>query len=145
MQDENNLSPWAHPKAQRWFATLLERSGFIAEIEDTLQLDDSHFELGHGRMMLALMIMLGRPGIWPDDKKRVLNRAASKVNKLANDDSPKASSGKKPKPLSLDQHQRNAKAKKAVQDEIEIVRRRAGMSNRKSKLPPPETWKGFWC
>lgn len=141
----NDLSPWAHPKAQRWFATLLERSGFISEIEDTVQLDDDHLDLPHGRMMLALLILLGRNGIWPEEKKRVLQRAASRISKLASQ-GPAApiAQKKKHRPLTLAQHKRNTVAQKAIQVELEFLRRRAGMSNRTSKLTPPVTWKNFW-
>ena len=144
-EKSSDLSPWAHPKAQRWFETLLERSGFINEIEDTVQLDNDHLELSHGRMMLALLILFGRAGIWPEDKKRVLQKAASRISKLANQGpvAPVADK-KKQKPLTLDQHKRNTVAQKAVQEELEYLRRRAGMSNRTSHLRPPTTWKNFW-
>ena len=144
MSESNDLSPWAHIKAQRWFETLLERSGFINEIEDTVNLDADHMELSHGRMMLALLILLGRPGIWPEEKKRVLQRAVSRVSKMANEAEGKSAPTAKQKPLTIDQHKRKTAAQKAIQDELEILRRRAGMSNRKSKLPPPVSWKHFW-
>ena len=145
MSELNDLSPWAHPKAQRWFESLLERSGFVSEVEDVVQLDQDHFELPHARMLLALLILLGRPGIWPEDKQRVLQRAASRIAKAAEQDSGGVSVGKKAKPVTLDQHKRNTVAKKSIEAELEMLRRRAGMSNRKSKLPPPPTWTNFWC
>lgn len=144
MLEDNDLSPWAHPKAQRWFATLLERSGFINEVEDTVNLTDDHLELAHCRMLLALLILLGRPGIWPEDKNRVLQRAASKINNIAKKSQVIQPTSKKAKPLSIEQHKRNSVSRTAIQVELELLRRRAGISNRKSKLPMPSTWGKFW-
>ena len=143
--EPNELSPWAHTKAQRWFETLLERSGFINEIEDMVNLDEDHMDLSHGRMMLALLNLLGRPGIWPESKKRVLQRSVSRITRLgAQSKDATINVGKKQQPLTIDEHKRKTAAQKAIQDELEILRRRAGMSNRKSKLNAPVTWTNFW-
>lgn len=144
-EDSKDLSPWAHPKAQKWFETLLERSGFINEVEDNLQHDEDLFELSHGRMLLALLILLGREGIWPESKKRVLQRAASKINAAANrSDESSDTKRKKTSPLTVDEHRRKSAAKAAISAELELLRRRAGMSNLKRTVPQPNTWNEFW-
>ena len=142
--EDNDLAPWAHPKAKKWFATLIERSGFANQIEDTLQLNDDQWELAHGRIILAMLIIMGRPGIWPDDKARVLQRTASKINALSKLAGNSAPANKSSKPLTIEQHQRNSSANAAINDELELLRRRAGMSNRKSPMQQPKTWGRFW-
>ena len=146
MPNETNLAPWSHPKAQRWFDTLLERSGFIQEIEDQTHLDDSQWDVSRARIVLSFLVMLGRPGIWPDRHRGVLNRAASKANRTLENpaDRPVETGRRKKRPLTLEQHQKTNQAKSAIMKEIEIVRRRAGMSNRKMPIKQPPQWGKFW-
>lgn len=145
MDDTTQLSPWAHPKAQQWFETLLERSGFIEEIEEQIVKEDDFLELPAARLMIALLVLLGRPGIWPERHRRALARAVSKVKRIAgkqaNPDSAK-NGGRRP--LTLDEHRRTSVAANAIEEELEIVRRWAAMSNRRTPIRPPATWDDFW-
>ncbi len=143
MATESNLSPFAHPKAQRYFATLLERSGLIREIEDTLQLTDDNLDLSHIRLLSAMLILLGRPGIWPTDKQRVLARASTRLSGISKRDA-NLPTDKRTKPLSLDQHNLHDQLMASIKTELELLRRRGGISNRVSSIEQPDSWGKFW-
>ncbi|MEM7456594.1 MAG: hypothetical protein AAF456_19775 [Planctomycetota bacterium] len=145
MTETSDLSPFAHPKAQRYFATLLERSGFVAEVEEILQLDDDILELSHTRLLSAILLFIGRPGIWPDEQKRVLARAASRLSRQSKQIQESGNQPKKKrKPLTLSQHQRLSELEETIKVELELLRRRAGVSNRVSKIAQPESWGKLW-
>ena len=141
----NNLSPWAHPKATQWFEAVLEKSGFLEEVEQQVNQAETLLDVQSGRLLLAMLVMLGRPGVWPAMHRKVLARAANSVNRI----STKAASSdsgatRSRKPITLDEHQRKEKAKLALATEVEIVRRWAGVSNRSTEIKQPESWGEYW-
>ena len=146
MPEPKDLSPWAHPKASKWFDVLLERSGLIEEIETQLHKDDDIPDIESARLLISILAMLGRPGIWPERHQRVLVKAASKVNRMINQQCEKSETRdrKKKKPLTLEQHQRSAQASIAIEVELEMVRRWGGASNRQSPIKQPPSWGEFW-
>ena len=148
MSNPTQLAPWAHPKAQKWFETILEKSGFIEEIEEQVNQQTDLLDVESGRMLLAMLVLLGRPGIWPAQHKMVLARAANRVDRLAKGQANGANGGaSKPpsnKPLTIREHQQQSTSVTALQEEVEIVRRWGGASKRKTKIDQPESWGEFW-
>ncbi len=145
MEDQTNLAPWAHPKASRWFETLLERSGLIEDIEQQIQQNDEAFDLQSARLLLSILALLGRPGIWPERHRRVLAKVANKANRLmSQQESQTTARNSKRTPMTLEQHQRSGKANEAMEIEIEMVRRWAGASNRQTEIKQPPTWGEYW-
>ena len=86
MSETTDLSPWAHPKAQRWFHDLIEDSMLALSLDDELEQCEKVNELDKIRMILALALFLGREGIWPESRNNILigaARTASNVIKKA--------------------------------------------------------------
>ncbi len=140
MAEQTDLSPWIHPKSSAWFGALFRRTSFMLALEDELRKPEDQLSLETVRMMLAFAVMLGRDGVWPERDKGVLKQILQKARdyvKLP----PKP---KKGKALSIAAHQAHAKRVKEMSHEIELVRRKIGASNRKSKIGAPPSWDPFW-
>ena len=135
-----DLSPWAHPKAQAWFSALIRRTHFPMTLENEMSQPDSQLTLNHLRMMLAFIILLGRKEIWPENERDLLKKVLNKVRDRIKQP-PSQISGK---PLSVAEHQEFNKVLEALKEEIEIVRRRVGISVRKTELNTPASWGKFW-
>lgn len=136
----NDLSPWAHPNAQRWFQDMFERQLFPSSLDDEIVAAMRDHEPEKIRCILALFLLLVRDGIWPADRNSVLKsaiRAADHISKNASLHAEK-------KPLTLAEHRGQAVQSTAIQEEIELLRRRLKMSNRKTTLQPPKTWGNLW-
>ena len=142
--EQNNLSPWSHPKARYWFETILQKSGFVEEIEDQVNQAEALLDVESGRLLLAILAMMGRPGMWPKQHKRVLAKAANTVNRMAGKSDNAGDATQKKRPITLGEHQRQEQAKSALATEVEIVRRWGGMSNRSTEIKQPEAWGKFW-
>jgi len=136
--NQNTWSPWAHPKAQRWFAELFDKSSLPLMIEDTVErpLVESNEEVT--RLMLALTLLLGRDGIWPEQRKHILRTVARRAAEFDAEDG--SVSGK---PMTMADHRVKGMQQQEIKVELEHLRRRIGMSNRKNKLAPP-AWGKFW-
>ncbi len=131
-------SPWKHPKAQRWFEELLEESHLPLMMEHAVDKADDSLNEGETRLMVALAILLGREGVWPAQRDSILRtivRQGDVVSRRATDT--------KEGPLSLSEHKAQANQHDQLVHEVEVLRRRIGMSNRKTPLKPP-AWGKFW-
>lgn len=131
-------SPWKHPKARRWFEELLEETHLPLMMEHAVDEADDVLVEGETRLMVALAILLGRDGIWPAARDSILRTIVRKGGVVSNR-TVSNSNG----PLSLAEHQEQARQHDHLVDEVEMLRRRIGMSNRKQALKPPE-WDRFW-
>jgi len=131
-------SPWKHPKAKRWFEELLEGTHLPLMMEHAVDKADDTLTKGETRLIVALALMLGREGIWPAQRDRLLRTIVRKGDVVAN-----RSSGKKDGPMSLAELRSKSTQHESLVQEVEMLRRRIGMSNRKTKLNPP-AWGKFW-
>lgn len=139
MRDQNDLSPWAHPKAQAWYGTLLERSGMMAEIEQFMQIPDDLINVAECRVALMFLIILARPGIWPSGEEETLVSAEKKVSEII-----KKKQSTTNKKMTMAEHQKHGVIMDEIRQELEILRRRIGKSKLKNKVGQPGTWKNFW-
>ena len=140
MSNNSDLSPWAHPKTQRWFHQVLTRSGFLDDLERTLRQPAEKISLGQCRMILALIILLGRPGIWPPGFEEFLELVDQRINEvLALQQKPGVA-----RKLTIAEHRQREAVMREVKSELEILRRRIGKSRLKTRLSRPETWEDFW-
>ncbi|QEG23109.1 hypothetical protein [Mariniblastus fucicola] len=140
-ESQNRLidwSPWKHPKAKRWFEELLEETHLPLMMEHAVDKPDDSLDEGETRLMVALAILFGRDGVWPAQRDSILRTIVRKGNVVAN-----RAATPKDGPMSLAQHKEQAKQHDHLVDEVEILRRRIGMSNRKTPMPPP-AWGKFW-
>ena len=135
-----DLSPWAHPKAQRWFEELLEHHLLPTTLDNEVVAAVQHHELEKVRVILALALLIGREGIWPTSRNNVLKSAIRSADHLTKTAPPEQ--GKKP--MSLMEHRGRALHTESLQQEIELLRRRLKLSNRRSTVEPPVTWGNLW-
>lgn len=140
MTETDDLSPWAHPRAQHWFRALFERTSFALSLENELGQPEDQMNIGKVRMMLAFAVVLGRPEIWPRQQMDVLKLIyrKSKEYSLAPG---QACSGK---PLTIKEHRAHEVLLVEMSQEMELLRRRMGISNRKTKMGAPSSWEPFW-
>ena len=132
-----DLSPWIHPKAKRWFHSLFEDNTFPLALEDELIKAESQQDFQKIRMIVALAIFFGKEATWPENRKTILRaiaRAAGKITKTG---------GNASAPLTIAQHRGKTSDDQELQHELEILRRRLNLSNRKGKLEPPN-WGRLW-
>ena len=131
-------SPWKHPKARRWFEELLEKTHLPLMMEHAVDEADDVLVEGETHLMVALAILLGRDGIWPAARDSILRTIVRKGGVVSSRTASNSNG-----PLSLAEHQEQARQHDHLVDEVEMLRRRIGMSNRKQALKPPE-WDRFW-
>ncbi len=140
MSNDVDLSPWAHPKTQGWFHQVLTRSGFMDDLERVLRQPAEKISLGQCRMILMLVILLGRPGIWPPGFEELLELVDQRVKEvLAVQQKPGVA-----QQLTITEHRQRTAVMREVKAELEILRRRIGKSRLKTRLSQPETWQDFW-
>lgn len=131
-------SPWKHPKAKRWFEELLEETHLPLMMEHAVDKADDSLNEGETRLMVALALLLGREGIWPAKRDMLLRTIVRKGDVVVNRKGSRSDG-----PMSLAELKlKSAQHEKLVQ-EVELLRRRIGMSNRKTQLDPP-AWGEFW-
>ena len=138
MPNPSSLSPWNHRKARTWLAGLADQSGLLRSFDDLLGfggVGDRH----QNRGIATLLILLGRRGIWPIDPSPTLAKTADRLAIPC--DEPRERSNK---PLTIQEHHAIGKAKESIEQEIEILRRRAGQSNMLKPIGAPGGWKPFW-
>ena len=139
MSAKSGLSPWSHPKSRRWFEAALKQSGMLGEIEHFMSQPSDRISMSECRVVLAFLIVLGRPGIWPAEYNDVLELVERKVSDVAS--RVQEGSGAK---MTLAEHQRQVAITAEIQQELEIVRRRIGKSRLRKKIGKPKTWQPFW-
>jgi hypothetical protein len=140
MTDQQDLAPWAHPKAQAWFQALFQKTQFPFVVEDVVKHPEETLSPDLIRVILALAILMGRKEIWPAEHRLVLNMVLEKSRAVAN----RAAADTSKRSMTLQQHRNQGKTKSEIFDEIEILRRRLGKSFKTNTLPTPTTWKPFW-
>lgn len=135
-----DLAPWKHPKAQAWFRALFRRTNLPLALENELRQPDDQLSLPRLRMMLALVLLLGRDEIWPKHERDILKAVLKRIRKRIQMPLTSVTG----KPLSVAEHQEHNRVIKALEQEIELVRRRLGISFRKTPMKTPDTWGKFW-
>ncbi len=131
-------SPWKHPKAKRWFEELLEESHLPLMMEHAVDKADDSLNEGETRLMVALAILLGREGVWPAQRDSILRTIVRQGDVVA-----QRTTKSKDGPLSLSEHKAQSKQHDHLVHEVEVLRRRIGMSNRTTPQKPP-AWGKFW-
>lgn len=140
MPETNDLSPWVHPKAKNWFYALFRKSNLAIALEDELRKPEEQLTPAIMRMILAFGVLLGRPEIWPENERDILEAIVDKAKQVSQNP-PKSASGK---PLTLAEHQTYSHTTAELAYEIELLRRRLGISNRKTPVGTPKSWEPFW-
>lgn len=140
MSEQQDLSPWAHPKAKAWFKALFNRSQFGFMLEDVVKQPVEELSREQIRVILTFAVLLSREEIWPEEHQLVLKMILDKAREIANlSNNPNASGA-----MSLRQHRSRTAGNCEFQDEIEILRRRLGRSFKTNPLETPSTWGRFW-
>jgi hypothetical protein len=140
MSEKEGLSPWAHPKAQRWFDNLIESNMFALAVDDEIAKCEADNDLEKARMLLAFALLLGREGMWPDGRTNVLKAAVRTCNRMAQQ-APKTGPTKA---MTIAEHHGQNVQVDAVNHEVELMRRRLKMSNRVTEISPPASWGNLW-
>ena len=140
MAESNDLSPWVHPKAKNWFSALFRKTNLAIALEDELRRPDEQMTPAIMRMILAFGVLLGRPEIWPENERDVLTAIMDK----AKDYSTKSPTSATGKPLTLAEHQTYSQSTAELAYEIELLRRKLGVSVRKTPVSTPKSWEPFW-
>lgn len=140
MTVEQDLSPWAHPKAQAWFKALFQRSQFGFMLEDVIRQPVEQLDRDQIRAILSFAVLLGRKEIWPEDHQSVLKMVLDKARAVAKH----LDEGQATQSITLRQHRQHSSTNCEFQEEIEILRRRIGSSFKTTELQTPENWGDFW-
>jgi hypothetical protein len=135
-----DLSPWAHPKAKRWFESLFEDSSFPLALDDEIAKAENQNDFEKIRVILALALLVGRPGMWPESRNGLL-RAAVRAAHHVSSTTPGQKEGRA---MTIAEAKGRTADHEAIRHEIELMRRRLKMSNRKSEIYPPMTWGNIW-
>ncbi len=131
-------SPWSHRKARACLGALADQSGLMRSVDEVLGMQGTSMHVEY-RALAAVLIMIGRRGIWPIDPSPTLANAAQCLE-ISSPESPTRSDRK----LTLQEHAAYAKAQESIQQELEILRRRGGVLPLTKPLKTPTTWKPFW-
>ena len=140
MAESTDLAPWAHPKAKRWFESLIDDTSFALVLEDELVHAEKEKDYDKVRMIHALALIFGHQGIWPEHRMGLLKDCARAANRVLKDHDSGTVSG----PLTIAEHKGQSATDEAFRQELELLRRRLKMSNRKSMIGPPKSWGNFW-
>lgn len=140
MANSNDLSPWAHPKAQHWFYALFRKTNLAMELEDEIRKPVDQLSPEIMRVILAFALLLGRPEMWPENERAVIEAIMKRAREISQT-SPKSATGK---PLTISEHQQHSQTNSDLAKETEILRRRLGASARKTPVALPKSWEPFW-
>lgn len=140
MPELNDLSPWVHPKAQQWYFALFRKTNLAMALDDELKRPEAQLTPAIMRMILAFAVLLGRPEIWPENERDVLTAIMIKAKEYSQKP-PRSPSGK---PLTLLEHQSYVQTTTELAYEVELLRRRLGVSVRKTAVGTPKSWEPFW-
>jgi hypothetical protein len=138
--DHSDLAPWAHPKAQHWFDTLFERSGLLLNLREALEDDRAELTCNQLRSIVALLYMLSIEGIWPAGQESLLQRMTMRIHSLSQRLQAQAAKGKK----TVAEHQHAIHDRQQLDHELELLRRKAGISRRVTELKAPPDWQRIW-
>jgi len=140
MDNEADLSPWAHPKAVHWFDSLFERSGLLQNFRELLDDKNQGLNCNQLRSMVALLYLLSIEGIWPADQRDLLGKLTMRIHSLAR----KLQVDTGSKPLTVSAHQKAQHAQVQLEHELELLRRLVGMSKRTGPVKRPPDWQRIW-
>lgn len=140
MSEKNDLAPWVHPKSKAWFKVLFRRTNLTMALQDELNRPIEQLDIHIVRMALAMAVMFGKPEIWPEEDRQILKLIVNKAREFARTP-PQSVTGK---PVSVAEHQAHSKLVKELTAEVELVRRRLGISVLKTKASIPPSWQRFW-
>jgi hypothetical protein len=132
------LSPWAHPKAQEWFEAVFKRSGIIENIENSLTRHAKELTVERLRALVSLLILLGRPGVWPSDQVLQLRKMVQMLVQL------RADAAHVKRAQTIEGHQQMHQLLANLDEELDILRRQTGVSRRIVSASRPRTWSKFW-
>jgi hypothetical protein len=132
-------APWKHPKAQRWLEILFEKSDLIVELETWVFRDSKEYTAEQIRLITVLLVILGHPGIWPEDQRERYQKLAARLHTLS-----KEFRAERKSAISVAEHKRLEAIHQQWELETEMLRRRADLSKRTTKLELPESWVRFW-
>lgn len=138
-ENPETLAPWAHPKAQEWIKLVLEKSELINEFEKAVLGAQQDLPLHDIRLLSMLAVLLGHPQIWPEERRASFVECANRLNQAARalrERDPLFAKSFEPKAAKL--------IDEDLQVEIEMLRRRGGLSRRINPLQLPHSWKRFW-
>jgi hypothetical protein len=134
-----SLAPWAHPKAQEWIKLVLEKSELLGVFEQIVLDENQLLRMSEIRFLGMVALLLGHPQIWPEHRRARFVDCATRLHRLARQAQQEDPSlGKSFEPRS---------AKVVAEDwhvEVEMLRRRGGISKRVVPLQMPHSWKRFW-
>lgn len=136
---DESLAPWAHPKAQEWLALILRRSNLVDSLAALIENPTEPLGMEQQRVLTMLLVVLGHPGLWPEEKRELFARCATRLQSYAKQTREEVK-------LNLKSvEQKTAAVVNADWDvELEMLRRRSGISKRINALSLPATWKRFW-
>lgn len=139
MNDDSTISPWSHPKAQEWFATIFDRSGALLRLKDEIFSHGEDVGIPQIRLYASLLILLGREGIWPAHERGELVKMAQRLSELLRErlKSPRGA-------MTVEEHQTYGQMVAEAEHEVELLRRGVGLSKRLNQLGMPGSWQGFW-
>jgi hypothetical protein len=136
---DESLAPWAHPKAQEWLTLILRKSDLVDSLAALIESPAEPLDMGQQRVLTMLLVVLGHPGVWPEEKRELFTRCATRLHSYARQTREEAKLNLKAV------EQKTATVVNADWDvELEMLRRRGGISKRVNALALPATWKRFW-
>ncbi|MEQ1904446.1 MAG: hypothetical protein ABL888_09695, partial [Pirellulaceae bacterium] len=77
------LAPWAHPKAQEWLSLILRKSDLVDSLAALIENPTDPLDMGQQRVLTMLLVVLGHPGLWPEEKRELFTRCASRLHSCA--------------------------------------------------------------
>lgn len=134
-----DFAPWLHPKAQRWLLSLFDKSDLINEVEAWVFRDSEELNADQLRMATVLLVILGHPKIWPVEQRDRLQKLAARLHTLS-----KQIRSERTSAVSIAEHKKMATINEEWEYETELLRRRAAISKRTTKVQTPKTWLRFW-
>lgn len=141
MSQHSDLAPWAHPKAQQWYSQLLNKSGLIDHVFQFNEIPDSQLDVAQVRLMNGILMLLARPGVWPERDAFILKTTAEKISRFLEKAS-RAEPGNQP--LSIKEHQQRQQEQQALKAEMAVLNGRLALSKSQKPGRQPIAWKRFW-
>lgn len=138
--ESGDLAPWAHPKAQHWFDTLLERSGLLLSLREALEDPRGELTCNQLRSMIFLLYTLSIEGVWPAGQEPLLQRLTMRIHSLAQRIQSLPHKGHQ----TIAAHQAAIHDRQQLEQELELLRRKAGISKRVTPLKLPPDWQRIW-
>lgn len=132
------LAPWSHPKAQEWYEAIFKRSGLVENIENFVARHAKELTVERFRALVAILILVGRPGIWPADKVSQLRQIVQTLIRL------RAELAATRKAQTIEGHQHTHRLLQHLDQELDVLRRQTGVSRRIVSSGRPSTWSKFW-